>query len=265
VNECFVIQPFDQDKFDKRFNDVFKPAILDADLAPYRVDKDPGANDLVEAIKDGINRSAVFLADLTLDNPNVWYELGVALANGKPFCLICSDERISKYPFDISKLKIISYKTGSSSDFDKLKSQITERLKTVIVSDHKLQALAPSAAAIKDESGLASFEQVALSIIFEEHFDDGLTAYALKNQMERAGFTKAATALALARLQKKGFVSVDKRWDQNSDTNYVSVMATDEGVDWISQNHDKLLLTLKPKAHGQEAANEEITDEEIPF
>jgi hypothetical protein len=265
VNECFVIQPFDQDKFDKRFTDVFKPAIVDADLLPYRVDKDPGANDLVEAIKDGISRSVVFLADLTLDNPNVWYELGVALANGKPFCLICSEERTTKYPFDISKLKIIPYKTGSSSDFDKLKSQITERLKTVIVSDHKLQSIAPSAAAIKDESGLASFEQVALSIIFEEHFDGGITGYTLKNQMERAGFTKAATSLALAGLQKKAFVSVEKLYDSDSDTSYISVMATDAGVEWISQNQDKILLTLEPEPNANKALNNEIADDDIPF
>jgi len=265
VNECFVIQPFDQDKFDKRFTDVFEPAILNADLSPYRVDKDPGANDLVEAIKEGINRSVVFLADLTLDNPNVWYELGVALANGKPFCLICSEERTAKYPFDISKLKIISYKTGSSSDFDKLKSQITERLKAVVVSDNKLQSIAPSAAAIKDESGLASFEQVALSIIFEEHFDGGITGHTLKNQMERAGFTKAATALALAGLKKKGLVSIENLWDQYSETNYISVTATDEGVEWISQNQDKILLTFIPKTKGNEAVNTKTADDDIPF
>ena len=29
---CFVIQPFDSGKFDKRFEDVYKPAIEAADL-----------------------------------------------------------------------------------------------------------------------------------------------------------------------------------------------------------------------------------------
>jgi hypothetical protein len=32
---CFVIQPFDGGRFDKRFTDVFKPAIEAAGLDPY--------------------------------------------------------------------------------------------------------------------------------------------------------------------------------------------------------------------------------------
>ena len=30
MERCFVIQPFDNDKFDKRFKDVYSPAIIDA-------------------------------------------------------------------------------------------------------------------------------------------------------------------------------------------------------------------------------------------
>jgi len=265
VDECFVIQPFDEDKFDKRYADVFKPAILSANFSPYRVDEDVSANDLVEAIKNGIDRSLVFLADLTLDNPNVWYELGFALAKGKPFCLICSDERTAKYPFDISKLKIISYKTGSSSDFEKLKVQITDRLKAVITSDQKLQSIAPSASSIRDESGLASFEQVALSLIFEEHFDDGISMFTLKTQMDRAGFTKAATSLALTRLLKKKLISVEKQWDHHNEMNYLVATTTDEGLEWISQNQDRLVLTVKTKNDDSDYTSTGIVDDDIPF
>ena len=61
VAECFVIQPFDNDR---RFTETLEPAIEAADLRPYRVDKDPAVN-LVEAIKDGIERSVAVLADLS--------------------------------------------------------------------------------------------------------------------------------------------------------------------------------------------------------
>ena len=75
---CFVIQPFDQGKFDKRYADVYKPSIEAAGLEPYRVDKDPGVLVPIEAIERGIRSSAICLADITSDNPNVWYELGKA-------------------------------------------------------------------------------------------------------------------------------------------------------------------------------------------
>ena len=38
---CFMIQPFDRDKFDKRYADTFEPAMSKAELEPYRVDRDP--------------------------------------------------------------------------------------------------------------------------------------------------------------------------------------------------------------------------------
>jgi len=40
MKKCFVIQPFDSDRFDKRFNETYAPAIEEAGLKPYRVDKD---------------------------------------------------------------------------------------------------------------------------------------------------------------------------------------------------------------------------------
>ena len=37
---CFVIQPFDGgQRYDKRYEDVFEPAIRDAGLEPYRMDR----------------------------------------------------------------------------------------------------------------------------------------------------------------------------------------------------------------------------------
>src|SRR5271154_5835716 len=99
---CFVIQPFDNGQFDKLFDGVYAPAIVAAELDPYRVDRDPNTEVLIDAIEAGIKSATVCLADITTDNPNVWYELGFALAAGRPVVMVCSDERIGKkYPFDI--------------------------------------------------------------------------------------------------------------------------------------------------------------------
>jgi hypothetical protein len=68
---CFVIQPFDAGKFDKRFEDVYKTAIEAANLEPYRVDNDPSVRVPIDAIEDGIGRAAICLAEITTDNPNV--------------------------------------------------------------------------------------------------------------------------------------------------------------------------------------------------
>jgi hypothetical protein len=50
---CFVIQPFDEGgKFDKRYADVFEPAIRDAGLEPYRVDNDPSTTIPIDEIQE---------------------------------------------------------------------------------------------------------------------------------------------------------------------------------------------------------------------
>jgi hypothetical protein len=68
---CFVIQPFDNARFDKRYRDVFVPAIEDAGLQPYRVDLDPGADVIIEEVEKRIKEADVCLADISTNNPNV--------------------------------------------------------------------------------------------------------------------------------------------------------------------------------------------------
>jgi hypothetical protein len=118
---CFVMQPFDDGPFDRRYTDVIDPAIRAAGLEPYRVDKDPTVSIPIQDIEQGIRDSALCLADITLDNPNVWFELGFAIATGKEVVLICSNDRTTRFPFDVQHRTIIKYTTASTSDFEKLK------------------------------------------------------------------------------------------------------------------------------------------------
>jgi hypothetical protein len=135
METCFIIQPFDNDKFDKRCNDIFKPAIRATDLKPYRVDEDKTVRVLMDGITTGIRNSKLCFADITLDNPNVWYELGFAFACGRDVVMVCSDERKGSFPFDIQHRPIIRYNTGSPSDFKRLRKDITEKLKAYL-GDH---------------------------------------------------------------------------------------------------------------------------------
>lgn len=127
MQRCFVIQPFDGGAFDSRYDDVLTPAIVAARLEPYRVARDPSVRIPIENIERGIKSSAICLADITLDNPNVWFELGYAIACSREIVLICSTDRRTK-PFDIQHRHIITYKAEAPRDFDRLKHEITPRL-----------------------------------------------------------------------------------------------------------------------------------------
>jgi hypothetical protein len=100
---CFVIQPFDGGKFDGRYKDTFKPAIIDAGFEAYRVDEDPSVSIPIEHIEKGIREAAVCFAEITIDKPNVWFELGYAIACRKPIVMVCERNARSKFPFDVQQ------------------------------------------------------------------------------------------------------------------------------------------------------------------
>ncbi len=253
--ECFVIQPFDNDKYDRRFSETFKPAIEAAGLTPYRVDKDPAVNDLVQGIRDGIDRSVVVFAELTTDNPNVWFELGYALAHSKPFCMICAEDRGGKYPFDVRPLKILPYKTGSMSDFKTIEREISERLIAVNKQEETLQTLANSPATLPNFDGLADFERVALALVLEEHLSGGISPYELQSKMEKIRYTKGACTLSALNLRQKELIEIKETTNYNGDT-YPAMFMTDRGITWIQEHPDTLVIRVP---------SNKIEDDDIPF
>jgi hypothetical protein len=126
-----MIQPFDQAKFDRRYKDIFKPAIERAGFEADRVDEDPSVTVVIDRIEKGINDSSVCLAEITTDNANVWFELGYALARKKPVVMICEKHVRTKFPFDVQHRNILEYDTGSRSDYEELETKIVERLKAI--------------------------------------------------------------------------------------------------------------------------------------
>ncbi len=251
---CFVIQPFDAGKFDKRFADVFAPAIKAAGLEPYRVDQDPNVEIPIDAIETGISGASVCLADITTDNPNVWYELGYAFASGRPVVMVCSDERTGrKYPFDIQHRTIIPYLSDSTQDFEKLKREITKRIQALTQRGEAMRRLAETEQVAPVE-GLSQPELVVLASVAGARTqpDGGLSVFIAKQDAERAGFTPVGVALGLRRLQKKGFIALYDVQDLN-DT-YQAVKLTDVGWDWVERNESKFILR-----------KQEVDEEGVPF
>src|SRR5688500_991502 len=112
MDKCFIIQPFNA-KFNQRYEELFKPAIIEAGLEPYRIDQDLSTRVPIESIEKGIRGSLLCFAELSTDNPNVWYELGFASACNKDVIMVCSDERKDNFPFDIRHKQILKYGTNS--------------------------------------------------------------------------------------------------------------------------------------------------------
>lgn len=260
---CFVIQPFDNGPYDKRYRDVLAPAIREAGLDPYRVDKDPSTSVPIDDIEKGIRTSEICLADITTDNPNIWYEVGFASAHGKPAVLICAKQRPTDTPFDIQHRQIIFYTLDSPSDFQRLGTEVATRLRAQLKKTEVMQTIA-SLSPVKSTEGLTSYEIAAIVSIMENRLtpNSEIRPVDILNDMRHAGYTHLATSLSLESLKRKGMIEFDEGQADNFGNTYTIVRLTETGLDWMLENRDRFNLSTEPKPT-EEAP--QPTDEDIPF
>lgn len=242
MDRCFVMQPFDGSVFDSRYEDVFAPAIRDAGLEAYRVDQDPKVSIPIQEIENGIRDSGICLADISLDNPNVWFELGFAIASFKEVVLVCSDQRQAKFPFDVQHRSIIRYSTGAPRDFDVLRQNITKRIKALLQKVETLSSISDISKLRKIE-GLEQHEVVALAALGEniDTTEDVAAVYQIRRDMENYGFTKLATTMALKTLYDKGLIESGEYRDYEGES-YTGYALTETGWQWILENKQQFVL-----------------------
>jgi nucleoside 2-deoxyribosyltransferase len=256
---CCVFQPFDNGgPHDKRYADTIAPAIEAAGLEPYRVDKDDGAVIPMDTLHDEIKSATICLADISTHNPNVMYELGYAIASGKDVVLLALSG--TSFPFDVQHRGVLKYTLESASDFEKLRSAIINRLTTLVARQATKREIV-SASPIKSTHGLQPNEVAALAFVMAnvDSPEDRVSTEMIKRDMERAGFTRLATQLALARLSRLSFVEVGQDADYNGNT-FAAYRILGDGESWLLDNQDQLEL-------GKGSSPEKIPmlDDEIPF
>lgn len=128
LDTCFVIMPFGE-WFDRYYEEIYVPAIKDAGYEPVRADSLFSTGSVMEQIWDQILKSKLLLADLTGKNPNVFYELGLSHAKGKPVVFI--SQNLDDVPFDLRHLRVIIFDVREPSWDIKLKKNITLYLKNI--------------------------------------------------------------------------------------------------------------------------------------
>lgn len=242
------MQPFDGGPFDSRYHEVYAPAIVAAGLEPYRVDQDPTVSIPIQDIERGIRQAQICLAEITLDNPNVWFELGFAIACGKEVVLICADARTTKFPFDVQHRTIIKYATGSPSDFTALKTNITTKIQAYLEKAQALGNVSAMTQLATPSEGFADHEVVALAAVAQNlmHSEDYATGWQIQRDMEASGYTRIACTFALKVLVQRGFLKPSDLEDESGDR-YTGYHLTPQGWGWVLANQDR--FALRASAH----------------
>jgi len=131
-----------------------------------------GPGDIMADVWSRMLKSQVIIADITGFNPNVMYELGVALSQKDNVIIICDKEIRGKtdIPFDINHLRIDFYDPKRLDALStKLIQTITEILKTAgfkteVIKNPEVKKLLKTASELRRDkqwtSALALFEQM---------------------------------------------------------------------------------------------------------
>ncbi len=114
---CFVDMPFGQKPdltsgmtvdFDQIYEAGIKPAIVEAGLEPVRGDQERTGGIIHVPMFGRLLLSDFVIADLTLSNPNVFYELGIR-HTARPFTTVPVFAAIHPIPFDVALVRAIPY------------------------------------------------------------------------------------------------------------------------------------------------------------
>jgi hypothetical protein len=164
------------------------------------------------------------------------------------------------------QLQVIQYSSDSASDFEKLKNDITNRIKALIKKQAATQDIA-SASPVKSSHGLQPNEFAALAFVMSNSDDgsSGVTIHSLKSDMAKAGYTVAATQLGIIRLTRLKLVEAYEEGDYESDRTWTAYRLTTAGEDWLLANQGRLEMRHSTGPSGGIPIEESITDDDVPF
>lgn len=117
---AFVVMPFGKKKgfegqildFNAIYYDLIKPALEEAGFEPFRADEETVSGDILTDMFQELLLADLVIADMSIDNANVFYELGVRHAFRKRGVVHIQSGR-AYMPFDIFNVRTIPYHTSS--------------------------------------------------------------------------------------------------------------------------------------------------------
>ena len=126
--KAFVVMQFSDD-YKPIYEDVIRKVCEDKGFDVIRGDESLDTGMIISDITRQIEESSVIIADITPNNPNVFYEVGYAHALRKPTILM-SDKTRGTLPFDVSGFRTIFYenKIGGKNSVEKMLGDLLDNV-----------------------------------------------------------------------------------------------------------------------------------------
>jgi hypothetical protein len=247
--QCIVLLPSSA-YFDRLFDEVLEPAILDTGLAPSRIHRSSLSPTPVNVFVDEIEQVEALFADVSENIPEIWLAVGCAVALGKPLCLI-SSRQDSSLQLGIQYLPLIPYPADAlPSDYAQLHQNISSHLSALPpqpeFAQREPQLQKPSLPLdpkpmLSDD--LAAYEALALTIIDMKGSGAGLSPRDLGLEMQLRG-SAHLTSHAMNALRRRQFIERKPvRLTQGNETHISeNLFLTRAGQEWLLR-HGKRATT----------------------
>jgi hypothetical protein len=126
-------------QFSAPYDDVYKDAIKivcdEFNLDAIRADEIYGPGLIIRDIVQRILESQIIIADISPSNPNVYFEVGYALALNKPIILLAERRpKDNPLPFDLSPFRVLFY-DNSIGGKSKLEEGLRNHLREILGLD----------------------------------------------------------------------------------------------------------------------------------
>ena len=122
---AFVVMPFAAPYTDV-YLDVIKSVCTEFGITAIRADEIYGPGVIVQDIVDQVVDAQLVIADISVANANVYFEVGYALASKKPIILLAKKD--TALPFDVSGFRVLFYEDsigGKAKVEDGLRKHLT--------------------------------------------------------------------------------------------------------------------------------------------
>ncbi|GAH33012.1 unnamed protein product, partial [marine sediment metagenome] len=127
-SECLVLMPFGEE-IDAIYIGAIAPGVEDAGLSPVRADdlrQDPF---IPRDIWRAIHEAEMIIADVTGNNPNVLWELGVAHGRHRPVIMLT--QSIGDLPFDLMSVRAVPY-SRDRHGLERLRMELPEEIRAAL-------------------------------------------------------------------------------------------------------------------------------------
>jgi hypothetical protein len=139
---CFMVMPYRTKEtradppappkvnFDRLWENAFQPVIQELGYEPVRADQDLGAL-IIQEMLERLYFSDLVMADLTIPNGNVYYEIGIRHAARKSGCVLVGAEW-SKPLFDVDQMRQVRYPLPQEDTTEETAVRIRKVLKEAV-------------------------------------------------------------------------------------------------------------------------------------